>query len=111
MLKDHFILQYHAYHPQPNSPRRINLWNQLQCNPQNRTGGYGTQRHQIQTHILPSWHNVLNIKAIQPPPGYVTTQYHLHSQHQQHVVSDGGPSPGEQYLSVIPVQGSQQESR
>ena len=105
-----------AYHPQPSRPQAINPGQHLQYDPQDGGGGggYRTQPQQIQTHIqtqvLPSGQTVYVNTA--PPPNqysYATIQYHPHPQQQQHAahqtIPGAAPPPGEQYMSVVPIQG------
>ena len=63
----------------------------------------------VQTQVLPSGHTVyVNAPS---PYGYATVQYHPHSQQQHHIVHQTVPSViqgpnGEQYISVVPIQGA-----
>jgi pumilio RNA-binding family len=107
-----------TYHPQPSRPQAINPGQHPQYDPQGGGrggggGGYRTQPQQIQTHIqtqvLPSGQTVY-VNTAQPPSqyGYATIQYHPHPQQQQQQHAAHQTVPGEQYISVVPIQGGGQ---
>lgn len=92
--------------PQPARPQPQTVHQQAQFEQhQQQQPVFGVQPSHIQTHvqshILPNGQTVY-LNAPPPQFGYTTVQYHPHTQ-QHHIVH--GPN-GEQYISVVPIQGS-----